>query len=153
MKLTPEARMRANASAWLAEAGFPPTPVLDAPPTESDRCFLGCSPAAVAWADLVMDPWNFAISWQDHIVGGAAPIRGWRESITEGKRQYRWAAQLLYYQNPVTEQEFFGLDFDSHSPNQGLIYAIGHIFGDYLYQKLFHKKTNPFQVARARDWV
>jgi hypothetical protein len=154
VRLTLEAQMRANARAWISEAEFPATVVLEEPPATGDQCYLSCSPAAVNWADLIMDRWDFMDGSPDHRPYGVpAAVHGWRERGKAGNLQYRWAAHLIEHHHPTDGRACFSLDFDSHSPNQGLIYAIGHVFGDYLYQKLFKKKTSPFTVAKARGWT
>jgi hypothetical protein len=154
MKLTPVERMRANARAWLAEAGFPPLDILDAKPAQTDRCFLTCTQAAVDWASRTMEPWKLGTSWRDHQpLGYPTAVGGWRECGTIGNRPYRWAAQLICHWDPKAERGFFELDFDSFSPNQGLAYAIAHAVSDVWYQKIRGSKTDPFRVAKARGWT
>ncbi len=147
MKLTPEAQMRSNARAWLREAGFPPTRVLDDPPARQDHCFLECAPGAVEYARSIMDPWKLGINSPDHQpFGYPSVVEGWRE------RRARWAAQVNLHRTKEG-REVLELDFDASNPNWGLALAIGHALFDWTLQKVRKTKTNPFTVAQRRGWT
>lgn len=162
MKVSPEARMVANAKAWLEEMGFPDLAILDDPEPKSDHCFLAYSKQARDYADLIMIPWRFATNWKDHQPRGYPTCQGgWREFAKAAKfqkpgeteeLQYRWGAQLNYHQDPIRGDEFFELDFDSWNPCTGHGVALLHAFMDWFGQKFRGSKTSPYTVAKRRGW-
>jgi len=158
MKLTREARCRANVAAWFASKGGP----VPAFVTESDRKALGirvpidsptrafvhCTPVALDFLKRnSRGTWKMGTSLKDHRpCGCATDIDGGREL-----RQIRYALQWILHSSGGLV--FIEIDFDGWNPGEGAGPATMHLFVEWIPHKVLRKKTDPFKVAKYRGWT
>jgi hypothetical protein len=91
-----------------------------------------------------MDPWNAGIKGHQPW-GVESALVGWRE------RRGRWAAQVIEHWHP-DHGLLIEIDFDRYNPRPGAYYEIGHAI-ECLWHRVTKSKTDPFRVAKEREWA
>ena len=158
MKLTPEARCRANVEAWFAEKGGPRPKFVGAADREAlgivvpifspARTFIHCTPEILACLKQnSRGTWTLGAGLPAHQpCGCATDVDGGREL-----RQIRYALQWILHSH--CGHVFLEIDFDGWNPGEGAGPAAMHFFVELIPHRVLRKKTNPFKVAKYRKWT
>lgn len=156
MKLSPEARCKANFETWFAIKGGPQPKFLtearrleigiQSPVIAPDRAMFEATPEILACLRAnSRGKWELG-AHKHQPCGCLTDIDGGREY-----RQIRYALQWILHE--YRGHWFIEADFDGFNPGEGAGPAALHLFAEVIPNAILHTKTSPFKVAKYRGWA